>query len=93
MTKKSLQSAAATTASHGGNLTPQQQNEQALLVSYDCVIERPKLTCIIPQLEPFYERLIGMNFDQSAIAIERCRDLCAEYGFTVKQEASTHRVK
>ncbi|EPB87374.1 hypothetical protein HMPREF1544_05800 [Mucor circinelloides 1006PhL] len=73
MTKKSLQSAAATTASHGGNLTPQQQNEQALL------------------LEPFYERLIGMNFDQSAIAIERCRDLCAEYGFTVKQEASTHR--
>ena len=44
------------------------------------------------QLEPFYERLIGMNFDQSAIAIERCRDLCAEYGFTVKQEASTHRV-
>ncbi|KAK4520853.1 uncharacterized protein ATC70_006734 [Mucor velutinosus] len=73
MTKKSLQSAAASTAPHGGNLTPQQQNEQALL------------------LEPFYERLIGMNFDQSATAIERCRDLCAEYGFTVKQEASTHR--
>ncbi|KAF1806871.1 hypothetical protein V8B55DRAFT_1373480 [Mucor lusitanicus] len=73
MTKKSLQSAATSTALHGGNLTPQQQNEQALL------------------LEPFYERLIGMTFDQSAIAIERCRDLCAEYGFTVKQEASTHR--
>ncbi|GAN05915.1 hypothetical protein MAM1_0105d05391 [Mucor ambiguus] len=73
MTKKSLQSAATSTTSHGGNLTPQQQNEQALL------------------LEPFYERLIGMTFDQSAIAIERCRDLCAEYGFTVKQEASTHR--
>ncbi|KAL9551299.1 hypothetical protein MBANPS3_004324 [Mucor bainieri] len=73
MTKKSLQSAATSTATHGGNLTPQQQNEQALL------------------LEPFYERLIGMNFEQSAIAIERCRDLCAEYGFTVKQEASTHR--
>lgn len=34
-----------------------------------------------------------MTFDQSTTAIERCRDLCAEFGFTVKQEASTHRVK
>jgi hypothetical protein len=33
-----------------------------------------------------------MAFDQSTTAIERCRDLCAEFGFTVKQEASTHRV-
>ncbi|KAI8967362.1 hypothetical protein BDF20DRAFT_231220 [Mycotypha africana] len=42
-------------------------------------------------LESFYDRLIGMTFDESAIAIENCRELCAEYGFTVKQEASTHR--
>lgn len=34
-----------------------------------------------------------MTFDDSAVAIEQCRELCAEYGFTVKQEASTHRVK
>ncbi|OBZ84548.1 hypothetical protein A0J61_07403 [Choanephora cucurbitarum] len=42
-------------------------------------------------LEPFYERLIGLAFDDSSSAVERCRDLCAEFGFTVKQEASTHR--
>ncbi|GAA5798087.1 hypothetical protein HPULCUR_003487 [Helicostylum pulchrum] len=42
-------------------------------------------------LEPFYERLIGTTFDHSTKAIEHCRDLCAEFGFTVKQEASTHR--
>ncbi|KAI9022182.1 hypothetical protein CLU79DRAFT_835325 [Phycomyces nitens] len=28
---------------------------------------------------------------KSAKAIENCRDLCAQFGFTVKQEASTHR--
>jgi hypothetical protein len=33
-----------------------------------------------------------MSFNDSSTAIETCRDLCAEYGFTVKQEASTHRV-
>ncbi|KAI8385697.1 hypothetical protein BD560DRAFT_486692 [Blakeslea trispora] len=42
-------------------------------------------------LEPFYGRLIGLAFDDSSSAVERCRDLCAEFGFTVKQEASTHR--
>lgn len=35
---------------------------------------------------------MGITFSESAAAIEHCRDLCAEYGFTVKQEASTHRV-
>ncbi|KAG1057657.1 hypothetical protein G6F46_004335 [Rhizopus delemar] len=42
-------------------------------------------------LEPFYERLMGTTFAESTAAIEHCRDLCAEFGFTVKQEASTHR--
>ncbi|KAG1380743.1 hypothetical protein G6F61_003788 [Rhizopus arrhizus] len=42
-------------------------------------------------LEPFYTRLTERSFDQSKSAIEFCRDLCAEFGFTVKQEASTHR--
>ncbi|KAG1473644.1 hypothetical protein G6F56_000837 [Rhizopus delemar] len=42
-------------------------------------------------LEPFYERLIGITFPESTSAIEYCRELCAEFGFTVKQEASTHR--
>ncbi|KAI9276148.1 hypothetical protein BY458DRAFT_488994 [Sporodiniella umbellata] len=42
-------------------------------------------------LEPFYERLMGINFTESTSAIEHCRELCAEFGFTVKQEASTHR--
>ncbi|KAI8876172.1 hypothetical protein K501DRAFT_134176, partial [Backusella circina FSU 941] len=42
-------------------------------------------------LQPFYERLISLSFSDSSTAIEQCRDLCAEYGFTVKQEASTHR--
>ncbi|KAF7731903.1 hypothetical protein EC973_007734 [Apophysomyces ossiformis] len=43
-------------------------------------------------LEPFYASLINVPFADSVTAIEHCRDLCAQYGFTVKQEASTHRV-
>ncbi|CAO3703035.1 unnamed protein product [Rhizopus stolonifer] len=42
-------------------------------------------------LEPLYTRLTGRSFVESKSAIEFCRDLCAESGFTVKQEASTHR--
>lgn len=44
------------------------------------------------QLEPFYEQLLKMHFTDSVSAIEHCRDLCAQYGFTVKQESSMHRV-
>ncbi|KAI9259920.1 hypothetical protein BY458DRAFT_273514 [Sporodiniella umbellata] len=42
-------------------------------------------------LEPFYDLLTGKTFAESKTAIEYCRELCAEYGFTVKQEASTHK--
>ncbi|KAI7879387.1 hypothetical protein K492DRAFT_208260 [Lichtheimia hyalospora FSU 10163] len=42
-------------------------------------------------LEPFYEQLLKLSFSDSVTAIEHCRDLCAQYGFTVKQEASAHR--
>ncbi|SAL95081.1 hypothetical protein [Absidia glauca] len=43
------------------------------------------------QLEPFYTTLLSLKFTDSATAIKQCRALCAQYGFTVKQEASTHR--
>ncbi|KAI8342484.1 hypothetical protein BC941DRAFT_466154 [Chlamydoabsidia padenii] len=43
------------------------------------------------QLEPFYTKLLSLKFTDSATAIKQCRALCAQYGFTVKQEASTHR--
>ncbi|KAI8143742.1 hypothetical protein BJV82DRAFT_609256 [Fennellomyces sp. T-0311] len=42
-------------------------------------------------LEPFYTDLLESTFPTSQAAIEFCRDLCAQYGFTVKQESSTHR--
>ncbi|KAI7870607.1 hypothetical protein BDF14DRAFT_1879200 [Spinellus fusiger] len=42
-------------------------------------------------LQPLYERLLSLSFTESAMAIEHCRELCAEFGFTVKQEASTHK--
>lgn len=77
-------------STHQG-LTSEQQEEQLAYVSYK-KIEVVSIVTITTQLEPFYNRLIGMTFDDSAVAIEQCRELCAEYGFTVKQEASTHRV-
>ncbi|KAL0078651.1 hypothetical protein J3Q64DRAFT_1615659, partial [Phycomyces blakesleeanus] len=42
-------------------------------------------------LQPLYDRLLSLSFTESVKAIEHCRDLCAQFGFTVKQEASTHR--
>lgn len=44
------------------------------------------------KLEPFYEELLSLSFPDSVTAIDHCRHLCAQYGFTVKREASTHRV-
>ncbi|KAI9320970.1 hypothetical protein BX666DRAFT_1257888 [Dichotomocladium elegans] len=42
-------------------------------------------------LEPFYDQLLKLSFPDSVTAIDQCRDLCAQFGFTVKQEASAHR--
>ncbi|ORE08187.1 hypothetical protein BCV72DRAFT_334637 [Rhizopus microsporus var. microsporus] len=66
-----------------------QNNEQAPQLQQGFTPERQQEQALF--LEPFYERLMGITFSESAAAIEHCRDLCAEYGFTVKQEASTHR--
>lgn len=44
-------------------------------------------------MEPLYERLLKKPFPDSVSAIEYCRSVCAEFGFTVKQEASANRVK
>ncbi|KAI9314184.1 hypothetical protein BX666DRAFT_2029713 [Dichotomocladium elegans] len=52
---------------------------------------RDKTTTIPQQLEPFYTQLLAQSFPTSASAIDACRSLCAQYGFTVKQESSTHR--
>lgn len=43
-------------------------------------------------MEPLFERLLKRTFPDSKTAIEHCRKLCAEFGFTVKQEASANRV-
>lgn len=43
-------------------------------------------------MEPLYERLLKKPFPDSVSAIEYCRSVCAEFGFTVKQEASANRV-
>ncbi|KAI9247378.1 hypothetical protein EDC94DRAFT_626005 [Helicostylum pulchrum] len=42
-------------------------------------------------MEPLYERLLKKPFPDSVSAIEYCRSVCAEFGFTVKQEASANR--
>ncbi|KAG2217844.1 hypothetical protein INT45_008141 [Circinella minor] len=42
-------------------------------------------------MEPLFERLLKRTFSESVSAIEYCRALCAEFGFTVKQEASANR--
>ncbi|KAI9258920.1 hypothetical protein BDA99DRAFT_538843 [Phascolomyces articulosus] len=42
-------------------------------------------------MEPLFERLLKRTFPESVSAIEYCRALCAEFGFTVKQEASANR--
>ncbi|KAG0028901.1 hypothetical protein BGZ81_004299 [Podila clonocystis] len=43
------------------------------------------------QMDDFYERLLGMSFNQSNDAITKCRDLAREHGFTVKQETSSNK--
>lgn len=43
-------------------------------------------------MEQLFERLLKRTFPDSVTAIEYCRNLCAEFGFTVKQEASANRV-
>lgn len=43
------------------------------------------------QLDPFYIELLEQTFTTSKAAIDFCRNLCAQFGFTVKQESSTHR--
>ncbi|KAI7906493.1 uncharacterized protein BX663DRAFT_496678 [Cokeromyces recurvatus] len=42
-------------------------------------------------MQPLFERLISRQFSDSISAIAYCRELCAEFGFTVKQEASANR--
>ncbi|KAI8365214.1 uncharacterized protein BYT42DRAFT_550111 [Radiomyces spectabilis] len=42
-------------------------------------------------LDPLYDQLLHIPFPDSAAAIDHCRELCAQFGFTVKQEASTQR--
>ncbi|KAI7872402.1 hypothetical protein BDF14DRAFT_500650 [Spinellus fusiger] len=42
-------------------------------------------------MEPLYQRLLKKGFPDSISAIEYCRDICAEYGFTIKQEASANK--
>jgi hypothetical protein len=44
-------------------------------------------------MDQLYERLLKKPFNNSVSAIEYCRSVCAEFGFTVKQEASANRVK
>ncbi|KAI9252473.1 hypothetical protein BY458DRAFT_523117 [Sporodiniella umbellata] len=42
-------------------------------------------------MEPLYEKLLKKYFPTSVLAIEYCRAVCGEYGFTVKQEASANK--
>lgn len=43
-------------------------------------------------MDPLYEKLLKTPFPTNVLAIEYCRAVCAEFGFTVKQEASANKV-
>lgn len=53
--------------------------------------EQMPLDFIRVSMDPLYEKLLKTYFSTSALAIEYCRAVCAEYGFTVKQEASANK--
>lgn len=55
--------------------------------------KKPPFSFFCTKMEPLYERLLKKPFPDSVSAIEYCRSVCAEFGFTVKQEASANRVK
>ncbi|CAO3629247.1 unnamed protein product [Cunninghamella echinulata] len=42
-------------------------------------------------MAPLYDRLLKKPFMDTVTAIEYCRNVCADFGFTVKQEASANR--
>ncbi|KAF7731390.1 hypothetical protein EC973_000198 [Apophysomyces ossiformis] len=42
-------------------------------------------------MEPLYETLLSQSFNDSSKGVEFCRQVCAEYGFTIKQEASANK--
>ncbi|EIE78547.1 hypothetical protein RO3G_03251 [Rhizopus delemar RA 99-880] len=42
-------------------------------------------------MDPLYEKLLKTPFPTNVLAIEYCRAVCAEFGFTVKQEASANK--
>ncbi|ORX54622.1 hypothetical protein DM01DRAFT_1407444 [Hesseltinella vesiculosa] len=44
-----------------------------------------------PSMSPLYEQLLKRPFPDTVSAINYCRKMCAEFGFTVKQEASANR--
>ncbi|KAI8072502.1 hypothetical protein BC940DRAFT_364956 [Gongronella butleri] len=44
-----------------------------------------------PSMAPLYDQLLKRPFPDTVSAIEHCRKICAEFGFTVKQEASANR--
>ena len=52
---------------------------------------KKKITLFI-KMDPLYEKLLKTPFPTNVLAIEYCRAVCAEFGFTVKQEASANKV-
>ncbi|CAO3591850.1 unnamed protein product [Absidia cylindrospora] len=42
-------------------------------------------------LDSFYADVLSKKFNTSVEAIDYCRKLCAQFGFTIKQEQSTYR--
>ncbi|KAI8061054.1 hypothetical protein BC940DRAFT_337107 [Gongronella butleri] len=47
--------------------------------------------CHIQMLEPYYKDLLSQLFPTSALAVDYCRNLSAQYGFTIKQEQSNSK--
>jgi hypothetical protein len=43
-------------------------------------------------MDPLYDELLHHDFEDSSAAVEFCRNLAFNAGFTVKQEASANRV-
>ncbi|KAI8330876.1 hypothetical protein BC941DRAFT_456524 [Chlamydoabsidia padenii] len=70
----------------GQSLQPQNQQRDQSLQPQQRVLSGNRAA-----MEPLYEQLLQQTFSDSHSAVDFCRHACAQFGFTVKQEASANK--
>ncbi|CAO3633569.1 unnamed protein product [Cunninghamella blakesleeana] len=61
------------------------------MTSEDILLNNDQKNIVPVSMAPLYERLLKKPFTDTITAIDYCRNVCADFGFTVKQEASANR--